>query len=126
MTAKNVQVLIAFESVRPGERVEIRTEDSDYPIVGHVIEKSPAGYYDTGWCIKIKAERVGIQWVKEEGFWEIFRKGISSLKFLPEDGEMQLQLPFDDDQLPLGIQGPPLFKRLFFSLLITHYVLGFR
>jgi hypothetical protein len=106
MTRKNVGVIIAFENAKIGERVEIRTAEDNFSVVGHVIEKSPNGYYDIGWCIRVKIERMGTLRVDKEGSLEVFREEISSFKFLREEGDMQLSLPFEEDQLPLGYLEP--------------------
>lgn len=102
MTKTNADVLIAFESARAGERVEVSEKDSRHPVTGCVIEKSPNGYHDTGWCIRLKIDAIGQ--VRTEGVSvEIFRENIESIRFLHEEKDLQLSLPFEENQLPLGI-----------------------
>ncbi|MFA6269688.1 MAG: hypothetical protein WC657_00570 [Candidatus Paceibacterota bacterium] len=99
MKYERPEVLIAFESAKPGERVEIWTEGSSWSNIGHVVEKKPYGYYDEGWCITIKVETV-VQDGQVAGGWlsEIFRENIISIYFLYEEDDVQLLLPFDEVQ----------------------------
>lgn len=102
MTRTNADVLIAFESARAGERVEVLEKDTGHAITGRVMEKCPNGYHDTGWCIRLKINTIGH--VRTDGaFVEIFRENIESIRFLCEEKDLQLSLPFEEYQLHLGI-----------------------
>lgn len=96
MRYDNIPVLIAFESMQPGELVEIAIKDTQHSCTGRAIEKSPHGYYDKGWCVKIKP-------VDSTGTIEISRESIATIMFLRERNDLQPFLPFEDDQYSLGI-----------------------